>query len=112
MAEVYWDLEWNLQQQGFDYTYDKGLYDRLRDHDSTLVRARLAGGIDFQRKLVRFLENHDEARAAEVFPPAVHKAAALITYFVSGMRFFHDGQLEGRKEEGVCSPLSKGERGD
>ena len=31
MAEVYWDLEWTLQQQGFDYTYDKRLYDRLRD---------------------------------------------------------------------------------
>src|SRR5262245_57501971 len=30
MAEVYWDLEWDLQQQGFDYTYDKRLYDRLR----------------------------------------------------------------------------------
>ena len=29
MAEVYWDLEWTLQQQGFDYTYDKRLYDRL-----------------------------------------------------------------------------------
>ena len=27
MAEVYWDLEWTLQQQGFDYTYDKRLYD-------------------------------------------------------------------------------------
>ena len=30
MAEVYWDLEWELQQQGFNYTYDKRLYDRLR----------------------------------------------------------------------------------
>ena len=29
MAEVYWDLEWTLQQQGFDYAYDKRLYDRL-----------------------------------------------------------------------------------
>ena len=29
MAEVYWDLEWTLQQQGFNYTYDKRLYDRL-----------------------------------------------------------------------------------
>ena len=29
MAEVYWDMEWTLQQQGFDYTYDKRLYDRL-----------------------------------------------------------------------------------
>ena len=22
MAEVYWDMEWTLQQQGFDYAYD------------------------------------------------------------------------------------------
>ena len=29
LAEVYWDLEFNLQQQGFDYTYDKRLYDRI-----------------------------------------------------------------------------------
>ena len=29
MAEAYWDLEWALQQQGFDYCYDKRLYDRL-----------------------------------------------------------------------------------
>ena len=25
MAEVYWDLEWALQQQSFDYAYDKHL---------------------------------------------------------------------------------------
>jgi hypothetical protein len=30
MAEVYWDLEWTLQQR-FDYTYDKKLYDQLQD---------------------------------------------------------------------------------
>ena len=29
LAEVYWDMEWTLQQQGFNYTYDKRLYDRL-----------------------------------------------------------------------------------
>lgn len=29
MAEVYWDLEWTLRQQGFAYCYDKRLYDRL-----------------------------------------------------------------------------------
>jgi RNA polymerase sigma-70 factor (ECF subfamily) len=39
MAEVYWDLEWTLQQQGFDYTYDKRLYDRLRE--VPIVRALL-----------------------------------------------------------------------
>ncbi|SPE23893.1 Alpha amylase, catalytic region (fragment) [Candidatus Sulfopaludibacter sp. SbA3] len=29
MAEAYWDREWDLQQQGFDFCYDKRLYDRL-----------------------------------------------------------------------------------
>ena len=38
MAEVYWDLEWTLQQQGFDYAYDKRLYDRLRDGHARPVR--------------------------------------------------------------------------
>jgi glycosidase len=31
IAEAYWDMEWALQQQGFDYCYDKRLYDRLVD---------------------------------------------------------------------------------
>ena len=31
MAEVYRDLEWTMLQQGFDYAYDKRLYDRLHD---------------------------------------------------------------------------------
>ena len=34
LAEVYWDLEWTLQQQGFDYCYDKRLYDRLQSTTS------------------------------------------------------------------------------
>jgi glycosidase len=95
MAEVYWDLEWRLQQLGFDYTYDKELYDRLRHGDAASVRGHLTAALDYQRKSVRFLENHDEPRAAQVFDREKHKAAAMITYFVPGMRFFHDGQLEG-----------------
>jgi Alpha amylase, catalytic domain len=95
MAEVYWDLEWNLQRQGFDYTYDKRLYDRLRDVDTAEVRAHLGAGLDFQRKLVRFLENHDEPRAAGVFPFGQNQAAAILTYLAPGLRFFHEGQFEG-----------------
>ncbi|HXG10075.1 MAG TPA: alpha-amylase family glycosyl hydrolase [Gemmataceae bacterium] len=98
MAEVYWDLEWTLQQQGFDYTYDKRLYDRLHARDAEAVRAHLGADLEFQRKLVRFLENHDEPRAAGAFPPNVHRAAAVIAYLVPGMRFFHEGQLEGRRK--------------
>jgi hypothetical protein len=98
MAEAYWDLEWTLQQQGFDYTYDKRLYDRLHARDVEGVRGHLRAAPDFMRKSVRFLENHDEPRAASAFPPQVHRVAALVCYLVPGLRFFHDGQLEGRKQ--------------
>ena len=98
MAEVYWDLEWTLQQQGFDYTYDKRLYDRLRDGHARPVREHLLAGLDYQNRLARFLENHDEPRAAATFPPAVHQAAAVITFLSPGLRFFHQGQLEGRRK--------------
>ncbi|HYT90601.1 MAG TPA: alpha-amylase family glycosyl hydrolase [Gemmataceae bacterium] len=97
MAEVYWDLEWALQQQGFDYTYDKGLYDRLRAEDATAIRRHFAATLDFQQKCVRFLENQDEHRAAAVFPPKVYPAAAVLTYLVPGLRFVQEGQLEGRR---------------
>lgn len=98
MAEVYWDLEWTLQQQGFDYTYDKRLYDRLREGHARPIREHLCAGMDFQNKLVRFLENHDEPRAAVAFAPEVHRAAAVVTYLAPGLRFFHQGQFEGRKK--------------
>jgi len=98
MAEVYWDLEWIMQQQGFDYTYDKRLYDRLRDGHARPVRDHLRAGLEYQSRLARFLENHDEPRAAAAFAPEVHEAAAVITFLSPGMRFFHQGQFEGRKK--------------
>ena len=97
MAEVYWDLEWTLQQQGFDYTYDKRLYDRLHQQDSEAVRGHLLADAEYQRKSVRFLENHDEPRAAGAFLPGVHEAAAVVAMLVPGMRFFYEGELEGRR---------------
>jgi hypothetical protein len=96
MAEVYWDLEWTMQQQGFDYAYDKRLYDRLRERHARPVREHLYAGLDFQDRLARFLENHDEPRAAATFPPDVHRAAAVVTFLTPGLRFFHQGQFEGR----------------
>ncbi len=118
MAEVYWDLEWALQQQGFDYAYDKRLYDRLRAGQARPVREHFLAGLDFQDKLARFLENHDEPRAAATFPPAQHKAAAIITFLSPGLRFFHQGEFEGRKarisphlvrgpDEPIDAPLNK-----
>ena len=97
MAEVYWDLEWTLQQQGFDYAYDKRLYDRLREGHAGPARDHLKAGLDYQSKLARFLENHDEPRAAVAFPPGLHEAAAVVSFLAPGLRFFHDGQVEGRR---------------
>jgi hypothetical protein len=96
MAEVYWDLEWTLQQEGFRYTYDKRLYDRLRDGAARPVRDHFRADLNFQMKSARFLENHDEPRAAAVFPLEKHCAAAVLTFLCPGLRFFHDGQFEGR----------------
>ncbi len=98
MAEVYWDMEWTLQQQGFNYAYDKRLYDRLREGHARPVREHFHAGLDYQDKLARFLENHDEPRAAATFSLEVHQAAAAITFLSPGLRFFHQGQFEGRKK--------------
>jgi hypothetical protein len=107
MAEVYWDLEWTMQQQGFDYAYDKRLYDRLREHHARPVREHFHAGLDYQDKLARFLENHDEPRAAATFSPEVHQAAAVITFLSPGLRFFHQGQFEGRKKR-ISPHLGRG----
>jgi glycosidase len=97
LAEAYWDLEWELQQHGFAYCYDKRLYDRLRNGDAGAIRAHLAAGLDYQDRLARFLENHDEPRAAASFPWPQHQAAAIVTYFAPGLRFFHQGQFDGAR---------------
>jgi len=98
MAEAYWDLEWTMMQQGFDYAYDKRLYDRLRENHARPVREHLFAGLDYQNRLARFLENHDEPRAAATFPAGMHEAAAIITFLSPGLRFFHQGQFEGRRK--------------
>jgi Alpha amylase, catalytic domain len=97
LAEAYWDLEWELQQRGFDYCYDKRLYDRLGHVDAGSIRAHLRAGLDYQDRLARFLENHDEPRVASRFAWPQHQAAAMVTYFAPGLRFFHQGQLAGAR---------------
>jgi hypothetical protein len=109
LAEVYWDMEWALQQQGFDYTYDKRLYDRLVQHQARAAREHLFAGLDFQDHLARFLENHDEPRAAATFAAEVHRAAAVITFLSPGLRFIHQGQREGRRAR-IPTHLGRGPR--
>jgi hypothetical protein len=96
MAEAYWDLEWELQQQGFDYCYDKRLYDRLEHGETESIRQHLQGDPGYQRRLVRFLENHDEPRAAATFPPGKHRAAAVVSMTLPGAMLLHEGQFQGR----------------
>ena len=97
LAEVYWDLEATLLAQGFDYAYDKRLYDLLRDGDARRLREHLRADGDYQRRLARFIENHDEPRAAATFAPGMHEAAAVVAFLIPGLRFFHQGQLAGRR---------------
>lgn len=98
MAEVYWNMEHELQLQGFDFTYDKSLRDHLHNGAVRSVRQHFQAGLDYQMKSVRFLENHDEERAASSFPAGMHKAAAMLTYFSPCLRFFHQGQREGKRK--------------
>jgi glycosidase len=97
IAEAYWDMEWTLQQQGFDFCYDKRLYDRLAHEDAPSVRGHLQAAHDYQERLIRFIENHDEPRAAATFSPGKARAAAVAFSTLEGARLFHDGQLDGAK---------------
>jgi len=107
IGEVYWDLEYRLQQLGFDHTYDKRLYDRLVDGDAESLRAHLSATFDFQSRLIRFIENHDERRAVTAFGPERTRAAAVLALTLPGSRLVHEGQIEGRR---VRIPVQLGRR--
>ncbi len=98
MAEVYWNREYELQQAGFDFKFDKILYDRLLSGDAESIRAHLRATSDYQTHCVRFIENHTEQRAAARFVnPDHHRGALLITGMVPGMLLFNHGQEDGRR---------------
>jgi hypothetical protein len=97
MGEVYWDLEWDLQQLGFNFTYDKRLYDRLKSSRPEDIRGHLRADREYQQRSVRFIENHDEERSAACLGTPRAMAAAAVTATIQGLRFFQDGQLEGKR---------------
>jgi hypothetical protein len=98
LAEVYWGLERRLQKLGFDYTYDKELYDALLSRQPGSVQRHLFSiGPDCLKAGAHFLENHDEPRIASVLSPAEHRAAALVILGLPGMRLIHEGQLGGAR---------------
>ncbi|MFH1283733.1 MAG: alpha-amylase family glycosyl hydrolase [bacterium] len=103
IAETYWDKEYYLQTLGFDYTYNKNLYD---------IISRVAHGgncnelqsfikyceCDFLHKSLYFLENHDEERAFNVFGIEAQRAASMLINSLPGASLYHNGQLEGKSE--------------
>lgn len=95
LAEVYWGLEWRLQEMGFDYTYDKVIYDRLRYLGPADIRGHLRAEKLYQKRSVRFIENHDETPAMAAFGREKSLAAAVAMSTLRGMRFYHNGQLDG-----------------
>ncbi|HEX2048977.1 MAG TPA: hypothetical protein VHF27_14540 [Acidimicrobiales bacterium] len=97
VAEAYWDLEGRLLEQGFDYCYDKRLYDRLLERNPDGVRAHLRADVSYQRRLVRFLENHDEPRASAMLSGPEVRAAAVAVSTLPGAILYHQGQLVGKK---------------
>jgi glycosidase len=97
IAEAYWDTEWELQQLGFDFVYDKRLYDRLKAGRPADLYLHLKADLEYQSKLLRFIENHDEPRSAVVFAGDKLEAAAVLFSTLPGMKMYFHGQLEGRQ---------------
>ncbi len=97
VAEAYWGREPDLQRLGFDYTYDKAVYDFLIARDAPGLHGYLAElSPEVLSRGVHFLENHDEARAGATFQIAAeHRSAAWLAYLLPGMKLMHEGQLDG-----------------
>jgi len=117
LAEAYWGTEPRLLELGFSFSYDKELYDSVRDTRIADVHSRLNTPAEYQSHLARFLENHDEARRAVVFGNDRLPAVGTLMGTLPGMRFYHQGELEGlrnhlpitlrRAAEEPPDPLSK-----
>jgi glycosidase len=97
LAEAYWGMEGQLQDLGFQFTYDKPFCDYLWAGSAAELRRYLGGDFSRQQRAARFLENHDEQRAAAIFGPARMQAAATLAATAPGMRFYLHGQIDGRK---------------
>lgn len=101
VGEVYWGPD--MLAQGFDWVYDKSLYDSLAKNSvSDQERQRMV--VDELKRIafspdgyrgVRFVENHDEPRAA-VMGIARSMAAAAIAVCPPGLLLIHKGQMVGR----------------
>ncbi|MDW8171628.1 MAG: alpha-amylase family glycosyl hydrolase [Anaerolineae bacterium] len=97
IAEVYWSREYAMLQEGFDYTYDKTMYDRIVANDVDGLYAHLSADIRFLKRNIRFIENHDEPRAATAIGLERQRPAAVLIATTPGALLLHDGQFVGRR---------------
>ncbi len=97
IAESYWGTEQQLMGLGFDYCYDKELYDHILSANVAAIKNRLSLPVELQSKFLRFLENHDEARSSQIMSWPKHKSALLLLLSTPGLQLIYDGQMEGRK---------------
>ena len=105
IAEVYWELERVLLDQGFNFAYDKRLLDCLHAPDAgPRTRNLLAADWPEGARLARFIENHDEPRSVVALGPRL-TASASLAGTLPGMRFFFDGQMDGRR---IRTPVQLG----
>jgi glycosidase len=97
IAESYWGTQPELSKAGFSFCYDKDLYDLLVYAKAPAIEHHLETEVEKQESLLRFIENHDEQRAASIFntPKAIAAAIALST--LPGAKLYNLGQFEGRK---------------
>jgi hypothetical protein len=97
-------MEGYLQQLGFDYTYNKPLYEAIRtafqsaNAEGLLNFMRLLGN-DFLSRGVHFIENHDEERAMNSLGEERQRAAAAMICTLPGVALLHQGQMEGKREK-------------
>ncbi|MDD4004728.1 MAG: alpha-amylase family glycosyl hydrolase [Elusimicrobiaceae bacterium] len=112
LAEVYWGLEWHIQQLGFNYTYDKVLYDRLRGTNAQDVKGHLYAESLYQKRSLRFIDNHDEEAALVAFGREKSVAAAIVMSTLRGMRLFNHGQILGSSKRAPVQYLRGDYQGD
>jgi hypothetical protein len=71
------------------------------------IRKYLHAGWGYQRKFLRFIENHDEPRAVTAFGENCSRVAAIIALTLPGAKLIHEGQMRGYK---IKLPVQLGRR--
>ncbi|MBP5286410.1 MAG: hypothetical protein J6Z08_00750 [Elusimicrobiales bacterium] len=110
LAEVYWGLEWRLQEMGFDYTYDKITYDRLLSSSPQEIYGHLRAEKLYQKRSARFIDNHHEKPSLEVFGREKALAAATVFSTVRGLRLYMDNQISGSYSKAPLQMIDMYER--